>query len=723
MMKTKFESFFIGLTMAVGVTIVYSGFQASGFQASREIASFKTKAKPKPIKFSSLKETVKFIEKNQLDQIEYSGRLIVENVDFFEDQIHLERYFLLNGRERIQIHPLNRGDLHKLSGKQVSVTGWQGPAGELSVFISGRLSQANNHIDMAAVKVEKMLVILANYTDSLPLTPRPDGLELVDKSTLANFLNTKAFRTYFNDMFQGKVRNVVTHVENYTFQRKCADKPLGGHPGADGYVDSTDIAQILNDLNLDPYSFHNVSVISNCATGFAWGIASLSNINERYLTTSHLTIPADGFFYGTDENTIPYLPSFPKYSFLDGLLHERLHNYNMGHANGLDCGTSEIMFPCTFLVYGNPFDVMGRRRSAFHLNADLLRRNEARPQKQFVTITKPGTYTIDPLETKDLNGIIGVYIKIPEIENTPVFMLEHRTAMGMDKTLIDPESADITKGLLLYTAIEGAGGESAVYYGYDFRLIDPYPQQAEPLSFLDRVRTKAIVKGKPYFDPMTGVRITIVKTPPVLKAQHEVMANRMAASSQLFARKMTFKVDFDSNARICFKAKIRDAVEPFRFIVNGEDVYGPDEIPSLMAGETFNIQASTHAGDNILCPREDITSTISNAQKLNGWMIVKPDFIAKDRPWPPDDDDTDGEPLIVNNLLNREETFNLVNDMRVPAPAEPGIYEFPVEYKFNRTGEVFHSVLKLRVIPYSTDKSKSVKLQASDSVLSTIKRR
>lgn len=700
-MKTSTTFFLAGLIITMGVGLTYLGFQTSQVSSSRSIASIKSKsvAKQKP-RFSNLKETVRYIEKNQLDQIEFSGKLIVENIDFYEDQIHLEKFYLLNGKQRIRINPVNKGDLHKLAGLQVSATGWQDSSGTNSVFLSSRLAQGPK---VLAARVEKMLVILANYSDSVPLSPRPDGLELVHKSTLANFLNTKSFRTYFNEMYQGRIANVVTKVEDYTFNRKCADKPLGGHPGADGYVDHVDLKQIFRDLNLDPYQYHNVSVISNCATGFAWGIASMANVDESYLTTSHLTISPDGFFYGTADNTVPYLPSFPKYSFMDGLLHERLHNYGIGHANGLDCGNNPLLYPCAFIVYGNPFDVMGRRRASFHLNADLLRRNDVRPEKQFLTITKPGTYSIDPLASKGANSIIGAYIKVPEVPNTPVFMVEHRTAIGMDKTLIDPETSEIPKGLLLYSAIEPTGGDSAVYYGYEFRLIDPYPRPGQPVTipFLDRVRTQPVVKAKPFFDPMTGVRISIVKTPPVLLAHADQIAGRLSAQTMQVQQKMTFKVEFDEKARICFKAKIKDSVEPFSIIVNDYDIYGSEDIPVMQAGDTFNIRANTHQSDNVVCPREKMFSTISQAKKLNCWMIVRPEHLKIDRPWPPEEsceNEDELSPILENELTNTNASFDLLNMMRVPASAEPGLYEFPVEYKMDRTGETFNSVIRFKVV-------------------------
>src|SRR5690606_28854382 len=111
----------------------------------------------------------------------------------------------------------------------------------------------------------------------------------VQADTIAEFLNTKSFKDYFDFMYQGRIRNKVTKVVNYQFNRNCEDKKLPGHPNAWGYIDNEDINQVFSDLNLNAEEYTNVSVFNNCNWGGGWAIATGAVINEEYLSVSNLT--------------------------------------------------------------------------------------------------------------------------------------------------------------------------------------------------------------------------------------------------------------------------------------------------------------------------------------------------------------------------------------------------------------------------------------------------
>ncbi len=695
----KSESFFLGLTVAIGMALVYTSFQSVTMN-KREIASLKTSVKQIP-KLKGLEETVQFIVKNQLSQVEYSGTLIKEDIDLLKSHQYIERYYIENDRERIRVNPVNKEELFHLHGKEVVLTGWNDPSGKIIGHVgadqpseaSNRLSM-NHALDVRAIRYDRMLVVWADFNDSTPL---PEGPEWASLSNIGPFLNSKTFQSYFNDVYQGKLINKITKVVPYRFRRNCADKMLPGHPGVEGYVDSVDVNTIFAELNLNPRDYANVSVLANCNGNSAWGVGSGAVVDGIYLTTSNLTMWPSYFKFGSATDIVPYLP-IPEdsWTFLDAFIHERLHTLGHPHANSLDCGTSDILFPCTHKEYGNPFDVMGSRNPAFYLNANLMRRQKVRPESQYLTIEKPGIYSIDNLESTAPNPIIAAYIKIPEVSER-VFMVEHRQPVSYDRNLMKPAYNEASKGLLLYSSIL-PWGNSAQYAEYDFRLIDPYPGSEAPI--FDRLKNRSIVSKRPYFDPMTGVRISVIEP--------NIYAKKFADK-----RSITFRVDFDEKQRVCFKARLQDAIEPLYFVVNNQNI-SADTVATLRPGDVFHIKGNFHKFDPSFCPGFEIKTVISNTSMITSWQETKPQgcnsFLCPEfRPGPTggngggdigggDDGGYDpSTPTIEYTMDNMDIQITLSGNMIVPEDAPAGYYELPVKYTSEK-GESFESTMKFRIV-------------------------
>lgn len=679
------------LFMCLGVTVtsvsLYSQFKRSN--PERKIAGrFAQQAMTTP-RIYSLKETQRYIEQNSLDQIEYTGTLIREDIDLFQGPVHIQRFFIENENERIQINPVNKEAIAELSGKEVTLTGWREHVSEKLVgFVKGvkslgKTNQAPSRLP-PLVRYEKMLVVMADFNDSTPL---PVGPEWVSTQNIGDFLNTKTFQDYFYFTYQGKIKNTVTKVVEYRFRRNCADKNLPGYTGVLGYIDNTDINLLFSELNLDPRDYNNVSVLANCNGNSAWGIGTSANVNGVYLTMSNLTMWPSYFKYGSPDDLVPYMPIPPGWTFLNAFVHERLHTFGQMHANGLDCGSSTLLFPCSHIEYGNPFDVMGRANPSYQLNAHHMRKANVRPESQYITISKPGTYSLSPLESKDKRAIIAAYIKIPEVP-AKVFMLEHRRAQLFDRSLLDPRYNEVPKGLLIYSSIN-PHGSSASYSEYDFRIVDPYPIRNTGIlkPFSERVANRSLAPRSTFYDPITGVRIVVDNN------KNE---------------KITFKVDFEKKSRMCFKAQVSDIIEPFYFEVNGAD-YDPYDVVTLRPGDVFTFKTRTHQVENSICPKIYVNTTIFNTEMITTWVITKdgpilnPEFVAKDKPWPGEGGgDGDPYPTIEGSFPNTNQNHYVTTKMRVPADAPAGDYELPVHYKRQGTNEKFESVLKFRILKTET---------------------
>lgn len=681
---------FLLLSGAVALGFGVTLFNTKPDAVKREVAS---RAALRPVgapKLYSMRETQDYINKNALDQVEYSGILIREDVDFFQDPVHIQRFFLQSHSQRIQIDPVNKEALNDLVGQEVILYGWsERKSGRPVGFVEGN-PQKQSRVAQAVkypieVRQEKMLVVWSDFNDSTPL---PVGPEWASADNIGKFLNGGVFQDYFKFLYQGKIKNTITNVVEYRFNRNCGDKQLPGHPGVEGYIDNEDINRLFSELKLNPRDYTNVSVFANCNGNSAWGIGSNVSVDGVLLSSSNMTMWPSYFKFGSPDGLVPYLPVPPDWSFLNAFIHERLHTFGIMHSNALDCGTNTTIFPCTHIEYGNPFDLMGRGIASFQINAHHLKKGSVRPESQFLTITKPGTYTIDALESTDKKAIIGAFIKIPE-EQSRVFMVEHRTPMGYDLDLKDPKFKEVPKGLLLYTSIN-QWGSNASFNEYDFKIIDPYPTRNKLplLPITERISMKSLLPKMPFYDPITGVRISV-----------ESPRNQQ----------IRFKVEFLQKERVCYRAKLTDIIEPFRFVVNGED-QDPNEVVALYPNDVFNIRAVTHQIEDAICPRTYIDTVISQTSMITAWAIrregpilLPPVFeIGREKPKPCEGKCPGGgngsSPTIYNNFYNFDYSQLITTDMRVPEDAPAGYYELPVIYKNQAGSGQFETTLKFQIV-------------------------
>lgn len=675
----KYRSALYALALVATGIVAHVSWKHVSSDPARDIASrYAKKIHASNIKLDSLEKVQSYVQEHDLYEVEYQGMLIKEDADFFHTSFHVERYFVENHRERIQIEPTNPEKLSSLIGKEVLVSGWKDQNTDRNFGFVSRdkdlvLENAPLSNKASSVKAEKIIIVLADYLDSVP---RPQSPNYVNANNIAEFLNTKTFQTFFDFHYQGKIRNKVTKVVEYKFARNCEDKKFPGHPNAWGYVDYDDINQVFRDLKLDEKDFTNVSVFSNCNWTGAWGVASGVNINGKYLTSSNLTLWPSYYTYGSPENNVPYLPTYDEsWSFLSVYIHERLHNFGHPHANGLECGITPLLVSCTHKEYHNPFDVMGGMYPGFQVNAHQMNTLKILPESKFLTITTPGIYTISSLDNFK-QGPIAAYIKIPEIHE-PVFMVEHRVPAGFNQNLIKPKYKDIIRGLLLYSSINP-------YYGYadystQFRIIDPYPtiRNRSLPTFNDRVSSRGILPEMDYFDPLTGVTIKVLQT-----------------ESGKNGSTITFKVDFDSQKRDCLKTSLRNIVSDFNFEVNTVQ-FSSDDIVTVRPRDTLNIRARIQQIEPTYCPKIKFKTSVKNTTMLSPWI--------NDKYNPPGEyigPKKEGPQLIYsfdNSWVNMNFETLLTPGMVVPDDAPDGYYEFPVFYSNLATGEEFESILRLQI--------------------------
>lgn len=606
------------------------------------------------------------------------GRLQVAIAEDSESGFHDEKYFVFEGDVPIDVSILgaSANEAAGLVDEGVTLSGFE-EEGTFFGLVTEHSETASTKGTIDPSTAERMLILLVDFNDSEPPVQYPNGRPVVEASTVAYHLNTGYYRDYEQQVFKNRIRTTASGVVDWQRQNgDCADFVLPGYPSAHGYLPPQQLIDIIQANNIDPTQYDVVGVISNCKTATGWGIASALSIGGHVLHTASVNPNEGMLFFGNNDEPVPGFGrmSDGTPSFLKNFVHERAHNSGIMHADGLDCGDSEVLFPCNHEKYGNVFDTMGRGYVALSLNADLLRRNGLRDPQNFMEVSTAGEYEVAPLLSTGAGAMLGIYIR-SEFSNTPVFMLENRTATGVDNELSAPEFSNVVDGLLISTALgtSSDGSTSGVVspeWGQYFRIIDPDTSNGTGW-FPHRIKHDAITSTNTFFDPISGIEI--------------------AASAPLPSGNVRFTVEYDEQRRVCYKGNLPEQVRQMYLLRNnGGSDPGNDKTaekvgeeratddPIFRSGDRFDLNTGTRlsVSNPMMCPRDDVRIRVLNPGVLDGWAV-----------------NTSTGNFTFDMTSEDYDRSSHVEHFEVPAPelAPAGDYILDVEYTNLRTNETMQS--------------------------------
>jgi hypothetical protein len=644
-----------------------------------------------------------FSRKNALNEYHLQGELQIEVAENFLTNEYSERVFINDGIEKREVIILN-DSAEEFLGQEVRVLASQI---DNKLYGFAQFDGLKKDIDPNPSNIDRSLVLLIDYNDSSPPDAYGTDRPFLERSTLANYLNTKYVKKYFDDILVGAPRSFVTKVEDwYRIDRSCDATHYPDRPSSTGYVSTDEMKQIIIERGIDHTQFDNVSVIVNCKSWHKWGYATLGSglifSDGHRVTTSEAVVGNHRLHYGVASEQVPY---YNPHSFVGIYMHERIHTYSIFHSKALDCGSSKVLFPCKTVEYGNPYDTMGGGKFVTALNADLMRQKGYRdPINNYLTIDRAGIYEIDPLLSTGKNAKLGVYIK-SEFTDMPVFMLENRTAKGVDLELAKEEYTNVRRGLSLYSSLsnssDGSDGSQirSPRFSPFFQFVDVVPATVDSnATFYDRARLDAITSSHPYFDPTTGIEIRIL--PPQL--------NKSSIPS---SGKVRFSVSYDEKRRVCFKGNLAEQIAD-AYIARTSSGSGHNTDSArviLQPGDKFNLkmQSFLSASNPAMCLRDKIEVKVLNPEAFEGWIVPT------NAGGGPGGGTGSGHDLsLVRNFEDYTKTQILSSEQEVldndQIPA--GEYKIKMQYKNLRSGKVSYSNIIFELVKSTrTVKGKAIK--------------
>jgi hypothetical protein len=568
---------------------------------------------------NSLNDISIVASKYNLIESEYQGYLSKRFVENFITNDHLEETILIDGENEKTIVPLeNIAD--ELYGTKVSFKSLEFQGKSYGIVES---IDRKNILTPVPVNGENEIVFLVDYNDSSPPHSPDPYRPILERHTLANQLNTKFFNNFVTDIFRGARKTTITKVVGWhRIQRKCTDTHYPGRPGNTGYMDKDDMRQLFYDRGIDHTKYDHVSIIVSCLQWHSWGDATLGKTLEfpdgHKISFAKSYVGFRRLNYGIATDPTPYLS--PNKNFMRVFLHERVHAFGFGHSGGVDCGLNTVQFPCVGKTYGNPFDTMGSGVEVPALNADVMRRKEIRDESQYLTVDSPGIYEISPLLSKNPSDKIGIYIK-SEFSNTPVYMLENRTAMSVDRALMLAEFSDVRNGITILSAIGnsmlGLKTKNSIYdspltkspkFGTSLRFIDANPSSHNDLSesFYERSKLDAITRNNIFFDPITGIKIQILR--PTFKTNKK--------------GNIRFQLQYHADKRVCFKGQLVDQMGAI-FLKKEKSKYsqsfGAQKNTVVYPGDEFRLKVISKRPNPLFCPRDRIEIKVLNPEVLEAF--------------------------------------------------------------------------------------------------------
>lgn len=709
-------------TAVVFATSSYFVFKEKITSSKRSIASVKSDFNLQnnilKMNIKSTRDLEKVAKSKNLSRGSIEGLLHEEIVeDFKKHTIEKSIYVSDSYGNKQKIHLLNSQDRQFL-GKRVQAQFIEDDNKLYSLIDKSRFHyKTSRPKKKRAILFKKMLLLLVEFDDTYYGIEGNETGAGLSGDKIVSTLNTGSFKQYFQEMTRGEVRNSITKYIGWKrLPGKGSDYLHYGYQNRRCFVPRDKIIEMIKEEGIDHRQFDNISIVSRCYKNWAWGVASSMTFPDGHrVTTSFSSVGRNWLHFASSSNPLPDWSHF----FVGLFTHERLHNFGIGHASGIDCGQSKVLFPCKSVTYANPYDIMGVGYSANAMNAHSLAEKGWRDKKtNFLHIRKPGIYHINPLLDQNRRARIGAYIYSPftEDKERPVFMLENRTARGVDIDLARLEFNNVLNGLTLYSSISdtyGRSDRSPYIGGSKMRLVDTDPSNYVTNSFHDRVKFDAIHLKKSYFDPITGIGIEVLPNRPIRRRGRR----RLRRFGRRYRRGpylqspwrpgVTFRVTYSKRKRACFKQRVGQQVS--RAYLHKEGLSIGNDIKyrkvRLRNGEQFSFKFDTHLTNMMMCPRDKVEVSILNSKYvLSSWAKIAPPLVEDWSGGSIGNEQTIPEKYI-RNVSDYEGSHFLTTRLQVKEDAIPGRYRVPVQYRNVRSGERMKSFIEVHIgqVPDKSD--------------------
>lgn len=222
------------------------------------------------------------------------------------------------------------------------------------------------------------------------------------------------------------------------------------------------------------------------------------------------------------------------------LRHEFGHILGALHSHRFHCGTQQISNNCTFVGYGDPYDVMGS--SIFgHLNGFQLERLGWLGTNETQEVLSSGLFSLSPIES--FSGFRRLKIPLEKDSNgntTLWYLIEQRSPMGFDTGFPGPGLASPFGGVLV----------SVGPWPRNDYVLDMHPtSQNRSDGFIDPLKV-----NDSFVDSVRGIRITpkevtnhhsliqIERTSPQTDNSPQIQVLSPLPGSNVFG-KVPFKMD------------------------------------------------------------------------------------------------------------------------------------------------------------------------------------
>lgn len=345
---------------------------------------------------------------------------------------------------------------------------------------------------LETVGEQKTLVLLVNFQNSVtPPVTSAQARELVFNGQFQKFYREQS---YGRIHFKGDVRGW------YTLPRPCIANHTLWPNWSQG---DNEVARIISENNVNVREYDRLVVLVDCPGHENASLGKIPvKIGDREYRMSVATVPVWEVFLNVQWSSSvshPFELSVTDYY----LIRAMGQNLGLERAKGLDCG--ERTLPgnrprdCYEVEAGNNFDAMGYGFTGLHFNALYKDKLGWVPERNQLTITRPGRYTINVFETgaDTRHDLSKKFAKIvPSQQGARPLYLEYRKGIGFDRALNNPGNTYNQEGLMVNQAV-----------GSYSRLLDMYPTE---LPWDDDLSHATLNVGQIFRDRVSGVVIETV---------------------------------------------------------------------------------------------------------------------------------------------------------------------------------------------------------------------
>lgn len=439
------------------------------------------------------------------DQIEIEGELNLE----FDDFNHKNHYFINSKNEKNYIEPLE--DIHFALGKKILFRGLKENDKNLGYVVStSGTPQKLPPPKPGKTEIKKMLVLLTYFQDRRKPNLKPTDLH--------HSIFDGVFNRFYREISNGAIEHRGDVKGWYKIERDEAS--IGGMICR---VTNEEIQSIIEQENIKLQDYDVITYISSCETYHTIGGRTQLNAVDHFGKGHpfHLIEMASNPDILDNHS---FSDSYWSYSGIIGiLLHERGHNFEMNHSNGLYCKDKIIGANCDNVEYGNHLDLMGSRSTSLTPNAYQLVKAGFRSPTDIMEISKSGIYTIDKLSSTKKGSKIGAYIINP-ITKEKIYLVEYRRGEDFDPYLSWEDNILTTQGLQIYTMKV----PNYTSYFYGAALLDPHPEKNK--NWWQNIQFESL--REKFEDKVEGVNIEFLS----INEQDKTL---------------TFKVDFYPEQSVC----------------------------------------------------------------------------------------------------------------------------------------------------------------------------